>query len=288
MLCALLLRWNPDLSLPTDILIWALLAGSTGLALARQWRAGALLLVLCLLAALLMERLTPFALSLVAGGLALACGLHRLPEPYRPAARALVLIWALSLMLHQIPGFDNLKVLDKVLTGPASQPFTLYLNLDKPLALFGLLLAWRDLLGSGGKIRWRPLLLLTLPLAGLLLAAWGLGALKPEVGLPNWWWLFALNNLLLTCASEEALFRGCLQQRLSERFTPLTGLLVASGLFGVAHLAGGPLLVGFAALAGVCYGLAFNLSGRLSVAIAIHFLFNFAHLALFTYPLASR
>jgi uncharacterized protein len=56
----------------------------------------------------------------------------------------------------------------------------------------------------------------------------------------------------------------------------------------MAHLAGGPLLVGFATLAGLCYGLAFHWSGRLSIAIAVHFLFNFAHLALFTYPLASR
>jgi uncharacterized protein len=288
MLCALLVRRSPDLSLPIDMLVWALLAASTGLTLARQWRAGALLLVLCLLAALLMGRLSPLALSLVVMGLALAGNLHRLPVSCRPAARGLVLLWALALMLHQLPGFENLKMLDKVQAGPASVPFSLYLNLDKPLALFGLLLAWRDLLGPGGLIRWRPLLLLTLPLAGLLLTAWGVGALKPEVGLPSWWWLFALNNLLLTCVSEEALFRGCLQQRLSERFTPLTGLLIASGLFGMAHLAGGPLLVGFAALAGLCYGLAFHWSGRLSIAIAVHFLFNFAHLALFTYPLASR
>ena len=35
---------------------------------------------------------------------------------------------------------------------------------------------------------------------------------------------------------------------------------------------------------GACYGLAFQLSGSLSVAILLHFLFNFAHLALFTYP----
>ena len=61
--------------------------------------------------------------------------------------------------------------------------------------------------------------------------------------------------------------------------------LVASLL---ARLGGpGPLLVLLAALAGACYGLAFLLSGRLSVAILLHFLFNFAHLALFTYPLAS-
>ena len=125
-------------------------------------------------------------------------------------------------------------------------------------------------------------------LAALLITAWLLGALKPEVGLPHWWWLFAFNNLLFTCVAEEALFRDLIQQGVASRSKPWLGLLVASLLFGAAHLAGGPLLVLLAALAGACYGLAFLLSGRLSVAIAIHFLFNFAHLALFTYPLASR
>jgi len=199
-----------------------------------------------------------------------------------------VLLWAIALMLHLIPGFNNLKVLDQVQAGPASVPFSLYLNLDKPLIFFGLLLAWPALLGPGGTMRWRPLALLILPLAALLITAWQLGALKPEVGLPHWWWLFAFNNLVFTCVAEEALFRGLIQQGVASRSKPWLGLLVASLLFGTAHLAGGPLLVLFAALAGACYGLAFQLSGRLSVAILLHFLFNFAHLALFTYPLASR
>ncbi|MEV3807243.1 CPBP family intramembrane glutamic endopeptidase, partial [Aeromonas dhakensis] len=223
-----------------------------------------------------------------AAGLLLAWRTPSLPQPWRAVALGAVLLWAVALMLHLIPGFTNLKVLDQVQAGPASVPFNMYLNLDKPLVFFGLLLAWPALLGPGGAIQWRRLALLLVPLAALLIAAWQLGALKPEVGLPGWWWLFAINNLLFTCVAEEALFRGFLQQGIAERSRRWLGVLVASLLFGAAHLAGGPLLVLFAALAGACYGLAFLLSGRLSVAIAIHFLFNFAHLALFTYPLASR
>jgi hypothetical protein len=271
-----------------DTLIWLALGLAVLLCLARQQRSGLILLGVALLTALWLERLGPVAALASLAGLLLAWRTPTLPQPWRGVALTLVLLWALALTLHLVPGFDNLKVLDRVQAGPASVPFTLYLNLDKPLIFFGLLLAWPALLGPGGAIRWRPLALLILPLAALLIAAWQLGALKPEVGLPHWWWLFALNNLLFTCVAEEALFRGLIQQGVASRSKPWLGLLVASLLFGAAHLAGGPLLVLFAALAGACYGLAFLLSGRLSVAITIHFLFNFAHLALFTYPLASR
>lgn len=271
-----------------DTLIWLALGLAVLLCLARQQRSGLILLGVALLTALWLERLSPVAALVSLAGLLLAWRTPGLPQPWRGVALTLVLLWAMALTLHLVPGFDNLKVLDRVQAGPASVPFTLYLNLDKPLIFFGLLLAWPALLGPGGTMRWRPLALLILPLAALLITAWQLGALKPDVGLPHWWWLFAFNNLVFTCVAEEALFRGLIQQGVASRSKPWLGLLVASLLFGAAHLAGGPLLVLFAALAGACYGLAFQLSGRLSVAILLHFLFNFAHLALFTYPLASR
>ena len=62
-------------------------------------------------------------------------------------------------------------------------------------------------------------------------------------------------------------------------------LALASALFGLAHFAGGPLLMLFAGLAGLIYGLAWLWSGRLWVATLFHFGLNLTHLLLFTYPL---
>lgn len=255
---------------------------------AHQPKPGFTLLGMALLLALWLERITPTALLVTLAVLLLAWRLPSLPKQGRILAWVALQVWAVALTLHLVPGFNNLKVLDQALAGPDSIPFNMYLNLDKPLLFFGLLLACPTLLGQGGTIRWRPLALLILPLGALLVIAWQLGALKPEVALPNWWWLFALNNLLFTCVAEEALFRGVIQQRLADRSRPWIAIVVGALLFGAIHLPGGPLLALFATLAGCCYGLAFQLSRRLTVAILIHFAFNFAHLALFTYPLAHH
>lgn len=192
------------------------------------------------------------------------------------------------LFVHLIPGFNNLQILDKVTAGPLSAPFSMYLNLDKPLALFALFLAYPFLLGSEAKGRIKPALLVMIPLLSLLPISAMLGALKPELSLPSWWWLFALNNLIITCVAEEAVFRGFVQQSLSRRFDWRLGLVIASILFGLAHFSGGPLLILFATLAGLGYGLVFHFTGRLWCAVLAHFLFNFSHLVFFTYPILAR
>lgn len=92
-------------------------------------------------------------------------------------------------------------------------------------------------------------------------------------------------NLFFVCMAEEALFRGYLQQRLSQWLGARPALIVAATVFGAAHLAGGMLMVIFATLAGVIYGLAWMWSGRLWVPILFHFGLNLIHLLFFTYPL---
>ena len=100
-------------------------------------------------------------------------------------------------------------------------------------------------------------------------------------------------NLFLTCVFEGVLFRGVVQQGLADalrhrprwRWVPLA---VASMLFGLAHAGGGPALVAAASLAGVGYGSAYLLTGRVEAAVLAHFMLNAAHFFLFTYPYAAR
>ncbi|MDD9178308.1 MULTISPECIES: CPBP family intramembrane glutamic endopeptidase [Aliivibrio] len=265
--------------------IWISLALAIVLAFVQQMKASFILLGISLIGAIIEQRLNFTGLAGVIVGLVIAYKAPNLERKWKYGAYAFIFIWSIALFLHFIPGFNNAKVLDSVVSGPLSIPFTMYLNLDKPLIFFGLLLAYPALLGKKDTFNKQALMLIAVPLFALLPLAWGLGALKPEFTIPSWWWVFALNNLLLTCVAEEAFFRGFIQQELGKRFGWVLGIAVASVLFGLAHIGGGWLLVAFATLAGVGYGLAFHYSNRLWVAVGFHFLFNFLHLVFFTYPL---
>ncbi|QXO18694.1 CPBP family intramembrane glutamic endopeptidase [Vibrio ostreae] len=245
------------------------------------------LMLVTLLSALVSGQITLQALVYSAVGLGGAFLLPRFNRDVKKLAWVFLLLWCTALLLHSVPGFNNILVLDKVHTGPDSLPFTLYLNLDKPLVFFALWLAQSGLLGDHHQ-RIRPVTWLILPgLLALLPLAWAVGAVQPEWSVPEWLWLFVLNNLLITCVVEEALFRGVIQQWLIKIFGSAGGIVLAGALFGLAHMAGGAMLVLFAALAGTGYGLAYYFSHRLWIAIGFHFLFNLTHLVLFTYPAAA-
>lgn len=241
-----------------------------------------------LLIALVNDRLSSLALLSILVGFIVAYQTPKLNNPFRYAGYTFLIVWSLALSLHIMPGFSNLQVLDKVITGPQSAPFSMYLNLDKPMIFFALLMAYPTLLGKVRTLNLRAVSITVILLFALLPIASAMEVVKPELSLPRWWWLFLLNNLLLTCVAEEAFFRGFLQQSSSERFGWFFGLLGTSILFGAAHFSGGMGLIIFATLAGLGYGLIFHFTGRLWAAVLIHFLFNFAHLVFFTYPALAK
>jgi membrane protease YdiL (CAAX protease family) len=109
---------------------------------------------------------------------------------------------------------------------------------------------------------------------------------------PDWlpsrcaiWSVFLVYNLVFVCLLAESFFRGILQTALIKALgrlwqpplAALFGVLSASVLFGLAHIAGGPAYMLLAALVGISYGAAYYLTGRLSMAGWVHFAVNAGH-----------
>ncbi|WP_074013065.1 CPBP family intramembrane glutamic endopeptidase [Candidatus Sodalis sp. SoCistrobi] len=201
-----------------------------------------------------------------------------------------LVIASVMLFIHWVPGFNTPKILDQVQAGPHSQQFTLYYGLDKALIPFLLLGGLPTLFATSAQANvapWRwALLLLCVP--GLLLLAVALGGLAPELHAPVWLGNFMLANLFFVSLAEEALFRGYIQRRLGQFTGGLPALLITALLFGLAHFQSGMLMVIFAGLAGLVYGLAWKWSGKLWLAAAVHFALNMCHLLFFTYPAWRR
>lgn len=203
---------------------------------------------------------------------------------------------ALALGMHAVPGFNNPQVLEQVQISAGAAPYSLYLNFDKTsagLLLIGLCvpqLVRTEVSWADSVRRVWPVFALLLPLMmGLSLA---LGYVRFD---PKWTTLFLLwapVNLLFTCVSEEAFFRGFLLTRLEAAFGhmmrgPQLALGITSVLFGLAHVAGGWIYVLLATLAGFAYGLIRQRTQRLELSIACHFALNATHFLLFTYPFAT-
>jgi membrane protease YdiL (CAAX protease family) len=205
---------------------------------------------------------------------------------------AVVLGLAVGLMLHRLPGFHNVRVIDAVKFTPDARPFTLYLNYDKTLiGLF--VLGW--LHTRIARLRdWKTMLITWLPLTvALIVLLMGLsltiGYVRFAPKLPAEAWLWLAVNLLFTCTAEEALFRGFIQAQLqrlwaSKRGGSILALIVASTLFGLAHFWGGWSYVVLATVAGFGYGWIYQRTQRIEASTLAHFALNTTHFFLFTYP----
>lgn len=202
----------------------------------------------------------------------------------------LFIAMAAGLAVHALPGFHSALVIDAQRLTADAVPFSMYLNLDKPLIALWLLLACPWIVGAHSLRHASASVALALALTATVClgGAWLLGMLAWAPKWPASAWLWALNNLLLVSLAEEALFRGYLQGGLQRWFARVPNgetlaLMLAAGLFGLAHLGAGWHWVLLASLAGIGYGLAYRHGGLLA-AVITHFGVNLMHFSGFTYP----
>jgi len=238
----------------------------------------------------LVDLLGLVALLALGASCVLARGIRR--GPFRVVAHAVMLSLCAALLLHAVPGFDNPRVLDAVLVSPNAVPYTKYLNFDKGVVgLFVLGLYAPDRAARDPLRRYVPQLLWQFAAVAsvVLLLSLAAGFVRWDPKFPAWSpaWLWSM--VFLTALPEETLFRGLAQEWLTSRLGPgsHSGVFAAIAIgvvFGVAHLAGGPVYVALAAVAGAGYGWIYASTGSLAAAIAAHAGLNTLQFLFFSYP----
>lgn len=216
---------------------------------------------------------------------------HAKPGPFKVAMVFATGWMTLALSVHKFTGFTNPSVVTNMRISDAAPSFTHNLNFDTTAAgliLFAVFCSsaksleqWREIARQYKVIIGAPVLVFAVALA--------IGYLSFDPKFVAYTPVYLVCNLLFTCVTEEAFFRGFVQHQLSAglqrwRAGPYVAMVIAALLFGIAHAKGGLPLVGLASLAGLGYGYAYLRSKRIEAAILTHFTLNAIHFLVFTYP----
>ena len=204
----------------------------------------------------------------------------------------LTVIASLAFALHIVPGFSPWVFYENVQLSERSSEYIIRYGYDKAIVGFLLLAVLCDRIARSSE--WKaifvklPLILLPAATAVLMLGvAFGYLAWDPKLSSLMLWW--ALGNLFITCAAEEAFFRLLIQKPLQTcllhvRYGLAMVLVISAVLFGLVHIGGGWVMVAGATVAGFAYALIFYKTGRVEAAIITHFALNVCHFVFFTYP----
>ncbi|GIL41372.1 CPBP family intramembrane glutamic endopeptidase [Roseiterribacter gracilis] len=214
-------------------------------------------------------------------------------QPLRIAGHVLFILLTIGCMQHLLPGFFNTRVFGPAPVTPDGLPYSLWLNLDKPLIGIWVMCAIPWVEEHKPVWTWLRTGLIACAAVALtcLVLAWGASFVTWEPKVPSIWLLWCLDNLLLVTFAEEALFRGYAQSGLTRvlggtEIGDWLALVLATLLFGMAHAGGGAAYMLFATIAGAGYGIAYR-SGGLQAARLAHFGVNALHFFLFTYPMLA-
>ncbi len=207
---------------------------------------------------------------------------------------AVIIIFITSFIMHMIPGFSNILVIDKVRVSLLSAPFSMYLNFDKTIIALIIYVTSKLFISEtypDKKSIIQTLFTLLVCVVVILIPGLLLGYIKYDFKIPDILWLWVFNNLLFVTFGEEVIFRGFVQNSLKSFLsTKMTNnhlhVVIASLIFGLSHFKGGIVHIVLASIAGGFYGYTYEKTNRISCAMIVHFGLNLVHLIFFTYPAA--
>lgn len=208
---------------------------------------------------------------------------------YTVALLFAVLVWLF--ITHDVPGFSNPIIFDRVRTSPISSYYSMRINFDKVIAALIIFSMHRNN-NFNVKISFdhvkTTMFFSLMCIATILGPALFVGYVRFDPKVPDIAVLWSLNNLLCVCFSEEVVFRLYVQHKLSHLIkNSFVSILLASAIFGYYHyyMNSGLILAVLSAICGIFYGYAFSkTNNNVACSILTHFLLNLVHLMLFTYP----
>lgn len=214
----------------------------------------------------------------------------------RTALLVLTGLSAFLFALHRVPGFFNPVLAEGIVFSSGAPALTLRLNYDTVVAGIVLMGVFCRPLRTAEE--WLAMLRRAWPvplatLAVVLGVGLALGYVLPDLKWTPYSAAFLAMNLLFTCVTEEAFFRGLLLERMAAamqrwRAGAALALVLSAVLFGLAHARGGAPLVLLATVAGLFYGWAYLRARHIEGAILTHFVLNAVHFLAFTYPALAR
>tara|TARA_B110000881_G_C18557721_1_gene507926 strand:- start:415 stop:1194 length:780 start_codon:yes stop_codon:yes gene_type:complete len=209
---------------------------------------------------------------------------------YAPLRMTLLIVLSALLLLHQVPGFNNIEIYRNLTFSKGAIAYSQFINFDKLIIAIVFLpyLLCRDKASSTHR-HWRKILgwsVLTIVVVFCLALLLGLGVW--EVKVPPHPFIFFACMLFITVTAEECLFRGVLQKGLTDKIGILGVVLVSGLFFGAVHIGFSPLFALVSVVAGLGYGLSYYYSNNIYYPIALHFTLNTVHVLFFSYPMLMR
>ncbi|AWB65945.1 hypothetical protein C2869_05580 [Saccharobesus litoralis] len=205
---------------------------------------------------------------------------------------AVFVVFTAALLLHALPGFNNILIYQDLIISPNAQPHTLYFNFDKFVIALCLLpyLLVRDTKSSNAlmspdKLYTKPWFIAIVSITLTFSLAVLLGIVEWHSKVPPHFMVFLTCMLFSTVIAEECVFRGILQKPASDKLG-VWGVVAISGVFFAAvHIGFSPLFALASVIAGLGYGFIYYYSRNIVYPIVFHFVVNTLHVCLFTYPM---
>jgi len=217
---------------------------------------------------------------------------------YKGLLHLAVCLFFLGFSMHLLPGFHNWKILDSIRLSAHAIPYTMYLNVEKPVYIFLFMYFYKQTAithYNWAKIfKWTSIsLLFSIILLLLNNHIYRLVEWDPKVPSASLASIWIVRMLLDTALGEEVFFRGYLQKNFtylfhSFKFAPWISCVLVSLLFGSMHLPAGIPMGIMATLAGIGYGTAYVKTSTIEASTLTHFGMNVLHFLLFSYPMLAQ